>query len=372
MGRPAPRTLAWRLYAVGFVQLILLAGAVVGVGHLIAPEHGPPPMTDGPPGGHGTPPHHGPPSPVGPLLTFFLSGIVIVGVGSVLTARWIVSPLETLSKSARALGRGDLRTRTGLTRNDELGEVGRAFDEMAERVESLLLAERELLANVSHELRTPLARIRVALDLAGEAGSPEDGRASLGEIQSDLAEIETLIDDILTAARLEIEGGRAPTAGFELHVEPVAPETVCERAASRFRTRHPRRRLEVYSGGGLPAIEADPMLLRRALDNLLDNADKYSPDADAPVVLRATARFGKVTFEVIDAGVGIEPHDLPRVFTPFFRGDRSRSRGTGGVGLGLTLAKRIVVAHAGTIALESAVGSGTTVRVVLPASPDAG
>jgi signal transduction histidine kinase len=369
MARPAPRTLAWRLYAVGFVQLVLLAAAVVGVGRILAPEHGPPPGMDGGPPGHAPPPHHGPPGPAGPLLTFFLSGIVIVGVGSVLTARWIVRPLETLSKSARALGQGDLRTRTGLRRNDEVGEVARAFDEMAERVESLLLAERELLANVSHELRTPLARIRVALDLAGEAGSAEAGRASLAEIQSDLAEIETLIDDILTTTRLEIEGGRVPAAGFELHVEPVAPATVCERAAARFRARHPRRRIDVQADGAMPAIEADPMLLRRALDNLLENAHKYSPDAASSVVLRASARSGEVTFEVFDAGVGIEQDDLPRVFTPFFRGDRSRFRGTGGVGLGLTLAKRIVEAHGGSIAIESAVGSGTTARVVLPAAP---
>lgn len=358
---------------VGSVQLVLLAMAVVGVGEIIAPQRlpahfatrtppGPPHEPPGPPPG----PAPGRPSPVTPLLTFFFSGLAIVGVGSFLTARWIVRPLETLSKAARSLGAGDLNVRAGLTRSDELGEVGRAFDEMAGRMQGLLLAERELMANVSHELRTPLARIRVALDLAGEADGAAAARASLAEIQEDLAEIEALIDDILTTTRLDIQGGRAPTGRFELHVESVGPGLIGERSSARFGARHPRRPLEVTVDERLPLIQADPGLLRRVIDNLLENADKYSPDPGAPIMLRVTSRNDSVIFEVEDRGVGIHADDLPSVFTPFFRGERSRSRGTGGVGLGLTLAKRIVDAHRGQIDVRSAVGQGTTVRVTLP------
>jgi two-component system, OmpR family, sensor kinase len=107
-------------------------------------------------------------------------------------------------------------------------------------------------------------------------------------------------------------------------------------------------------------------LLRRVLDNLLENADKYTPDPNRPIVLSIGARDGRAWFEVVDQGMGILPEDLPQVFTPFFRGERSRSRGGGGVGLGLTLAKRIVEAHGGTIEVSSAPGLGTTVRVELP------
>jgi signal transduction histidine kinase len=304
-----------------------------------------------------------------PLLTFFFSGLVILGIGSYLTARWIVGPLNELSRAAAALGEGDLHARTGLTRKDELGEVGRAFDRMAERIQKLMLAEKELLANVSHELRTPLARIRVALDIAGE-GDAEAGRLSLAEIGLDLSELETLIDDILTATRLQLESDRTVLASrFELHTEEIGPEVIGERAAERFRMRHPHRPLEVDITRDLPLVSADPVLLRRVVDNLLENAHKYSPDEASTITLRVRAHEGGgTTFAVIDRGMGIQPEDLPHVFTPFFRAERSRARGTGGVGLGLTLAKRIVDAHGGTIDVTSASGTGTTVQVVLPAS----
>jgi signal transduction histidine kinase len=230
-----------------------------------------------------------------------------------------------------------------------------------------LLAEKELLANVSHELRTPLARIRVALDLASE-GDADAARASLSEIAVDLGELEALIDDVLTATRFEIAEGSPRRAGLPVHLEEVEPRDVTARAAERFRAAHPERPLEVVVDPDLPRLEADPMLLRRVLDNVLENAHKYTPDPKSAVTLRARAHAPGVRFTVEDRGAGIAREDLEHVFTPFFRADRSRSRGTGGVGLGLTLAKRIVEAHGGTIAVVSVRGEGTTVHVDLPAS----
>jgi signal transduction histidine kinase len=388
VSRAARRTLAWRLYALGLAQLVLLAASVMGVGWLIRgsppddpgpPMHeraddGPPPFerSHGPPSDmppeppHGPPPHHHLPSPLAPLLTFFMSGVVIVGIGAFWTARWIVSPVERLSQTARTLGAGDLAARTGLDRDDELGDLGRAFDEMAGRIQKLLLAEKELLANVSHELRTPLARIRVALDIAGESDA-EGGRLSMNEIGVDLAELDALIEDIFTATRLAVVDGKAAAPGFELHVEDIGPEVVAARAAERFRALHPRRPLDVVTDEGLPIVSVDPALIRRAIDNLLENAHKYSPDGASAITLRTSRVDAGVTFEVADQGMGIPASDLPHLFTPFFRGERSRSRGTGGVGLGLTLAKRIVEAHRGTIDVRSAAGQGTTARVTLPA-----
>jgi signal transduction histidine kinase len=104
------------------------------------------------------------------------------------------------------------------------------------------------------------------------------------------------------------------------------------------------------------------------LDNLLENAHKYSPDPDSEVALSVSERAGQACFEVRDQGMGISDEDLPRIFSAFFRGERSRSRGTGGVGLGLTLAKRIIEAHGGRIEVESAVGRGSTFRAYLPLS----
>jgi len=296
--------------------------------------------------------------------------LIVVGISSWLLARTLTRPLRRLSTAARALGGGDLKARAALPNRDELGEVSRAFDEMAERVAELLRAEKELLANVSHELRTPLARIRMALALASEAD--EDAgvtRESLADIAEDLDELERLISDILMATRLELDDP-SPSGGLPpLRRTRVDVRDLLSRAASRFQTAHPDRALRVNVEGEAMTIDADPVLLRRVVDNLLENAHKYTESASEPIQL--VARGGEsVTIEVIDRGIGIAEEDLPRVFRPFFRTDKSRTRATGGLGLGLALAKRIVEAHGGTIALESRPNQGTRARVNLPLAVD--
>ena len=134
-----------------------------------------------------------------------------------------------------------------------------------------------------------------------------------------------------------------------------------------FRAAHPERELEVAVDPQLPALDADPALLRRVLDNLLDNARKYSDDG-ARITLAARWEDRALSVEVVDGGIGLDEADLARLFTPFFRSDRSRARGTGGVGLGLALAKRVVEAHGGRITAESAPAKGMRVRFSVPAA----
>jgi signal transduction histidine kinase len=308
-----------------------------------------------------------PPPPLRPSIVGLV--LLVVGVSSWLLARSLTQPLHHMSRTARAFGGGNLRARVALARPDELGEVARAFDEMAVRVTELLRAEKELLANVSHELRTPLARIRVALDLAAE-GDATVAREALAEITGDLEELERLISDVLAAARLDL--GDGTSAGMvPLRRERVEAAELIAQAAGRFRSAHPDRRLVVETDPVLPTLDADPVLLRRVIDNLLENARKYSDAADA-VELHATSS-SELSIEVVDRGIGIAAADLPLLFRPFFRVDKSRTRATGGLGLGLALAKRIVDAHGGTITIESVVDEGTRVRVRLPvASGDGG
>jgi two-component system OmpR family sensor kinase len=308
-------------------------------------------------------PHHRP-SPV-PIVLTMLSGVLVLGVGAFLTARWIARPLSQLSRVAISLGQGDLRARSELTRSDEVGDVARAFDEMAERIQRLLQNEKELLANVAHELRTPLARIRVALEIASE-GDAATVRSSLAEIAVDLAELEALINDVLTAARFELVDGMARSAGFALHLEEIPPQMIGERSAERFRSSHPDRPFSAEFSNISGVIAADPVLLRRVVDNLLENAHKYSPEPNSHIALQVSEVGERACFAVTDQGMGVPSEDLPRVFTAFFRGERSRSRGTGGVGLGLTLAKRIIEAHGGSIEVESTIGKGSTFRAWLP------
>lgn len=256
--------------------------------------------------------------------------------------------------------------RAELTQQDELGALGQTFDEMADRVQELRRSEKELLANVAHELRTPLARVRVALDIARETDDPVVGREIIEELGIDLSELETLIDDLLTAARLEASFSNRAAAGFALHLQSINCDELLGGVAEHFRKLHPERAFDVQLQGELSTVAGDPVLCRRALSNLLENAHKYSPDQASPITLRAEADEFVVHIEVLDRGLGIEAAALDRVFEPFFRAEQSRTRAAGGVGLGLSLARRIAQAHGGEIQIESELGVGTCARVTLP------
>jgi signal transduction histidine kinase len=295
-----------------------------------------------------------------------LFALVVVAVGALLTARSLVRPLQRLSDAARALGAGRLDVRAGTERTDEIGDVAKAFDDMADRITKLLQTERELLANVSHELRTPLARIRVALDLASEA-DPRDVQTSLGEIAQDLAELERIVDDVLASARLALDASNPSAAPSMLvRAEELDTAALLEKSVLRFRAAHPLKPLSVRIDDELPHIFADAVLVRRVVDNLLDNAQKYTEEPAEPISLHAWADDDGVIIEVEDHGIGIAEADLSRLFEPFFRADRSRTRATGGLGLGLALARRVVDAHKGTITFTSELGKGTVARVRLP------
>jgi signal transduction histidine kinase len=291
--------------------------------------------------------------------------LVLVGLASVWFSRRLARPLDQLAAAARRFGAGDTTARAQLSRADEVGDVGRAFDEMAARTAVVLHSQRQLMGDVSHELRTPLARIRVALELAAE--DPIAAKDVLADVGADLDEIDQLIGDILTTARLDGDQVR-------LDREATSVSELVDRASRRFAARHPGRTLEQTehgngadhgAGSGDRAIQCDPVLLRRALDNLLDNAAKYS-DAGTPVVLALHPNGARIAFEIVDRGIGMSAADLDRAFTPFWRADGSRTRKTGGVGLGLALARRIARAHGGDVTLASHPGQGTTARLEVP------
>jgi signal transduction histidine kinase len=301
--------------------------------------------------------------------------LALIGAASIWFSRRLARPLDQLADAARRFGAGDTAARAQLDRLDELGAVGRAFDEMADRTAAMLHAQRQLMADVSHELRTPLARIRVALELAAEdvaaargpapdaSSVPTSGAAQdvLADVGVDLDEIDQLIEDILTTARLDTEHAK-------LQRRPARLAELAERAAQRFTARHPKRKLETEVIADRE-IECDPVLLRRAIDNLLDNAAKYS-DPGTAVRLAVDEADGpagpRARFAITDRGIGMSAEDLERAFTPFWRADSSRTRRTGGVGLGLALARRIARAHGGDVTLESAPGRGTTAHIDVP------
>jgi signal transduction histidine kinase len=310
------------------------------------------------------------PAPVLPLgiaAAQLMAALLVIAIASMPLARSISAPVERLAALTRAFGRGDLSARAQSQRGDEIGDLGRAFDEMADRIVKLRHSEKELLANVSHELRTPLARIRLALELARE-GDTARAKSYLEDIEEDLGELEPLLDDIMTTARLDLARGEGKNAAPPLRRQQVASLELLEAARTRFERRFPERTLSCRFADALPVIEADPSLLRRVLDNLLDNAAKFS-EANDVIELEGFATRSPAALEirVRDHGIGIPAEDVEHVFEPFFRTDRSRSRATGGVGLGLTVVKRIVVAHGGSVRVESSKAQGTCFHVSVPA-----
>lgn len=304
-------------------------------------------------------------SPFGVALGQFAVALLVLTLLAIPLARSIALPVERLARLTRAFGRGNFAVRAGpQRRNDEIADLARAFDEMADRLAALRRAELELLANVSHELRTPLSRIRLALELVRD-GDTERVSEHLDDISEELLELEQLIDDVMTTTRLDLAQNSAPEGIPPLHRERVPGYHVLEASASRFRKKHPGRELRCAYIDDLPEVCVDPVLVRRALDNLIDNAAKFS-EADTPVELGAAASSSGLDITVIDRGVGIGEEDKPRIFEPFYRADKSRARDTGGVGLGLALAKRIVEAHGGSVDFTSERGSGSRFVVRLP------
>lgn len=299
--------------------------------------------------------------------------LLIVGIATVPLARRLSRPIEQLTGAARRLGRGDLsfrvpppapRRRQG--REDELTQLTLAFNEMAERVERLVRGERELLANVSHELRSPLTRIRMALGLLPREG---DAGARVDALERDLDELDDLIDDVLTTARLD-------ATGLPIELAPMDVPALLAELVDRARTDPLVAGRAVTVAAHTPALEivADRGLLRRALWNLVENAAKYGAP---PIVLAAAPAAGDlVEMSVTDDGEGIPAADRERVFAPFYRMDRARSPGSGqrGVGLGLTLARRVAEVHGGSIRIDAARladGSerGCRVIITLPRGP---
>src|SRR5215510_12722541 len=299
------------------------------------------------------------------ILTLLL---VLFAFPAAILARRISRPVERLTKAARRLGAGDLTARVPMRTSrrwfgrrdssaDELADLTRAFNDMAERIERLIAGQKELMANISHELRSPLTRIRVALELLPHNGAAQ---TRLKDVEADLDELERLIEDVLTATRLEVTG------------LPPHPERVEVRGLLDPRLGPERVRMDP---GGAIELEADPTLLRRALWNLLDNAAKYGAP---PVALTAEQHNGTVQLSVTDDGPGIPPEERERVLAPFYQVDRARTpaRPSRGFGLGLTLAGRVAQVHHGAITIgpaETVNGAerGCRVTLTLPVSSEA-
>ncbi len=291
---------------------------------------------------------------VGPLELIppraFVRWLLLAGMAStgIAVAAWlglrpIQHALTRLQQTALRLGDGELSARAGIT-DGPGADLASALDGLAERVERLLALQRDTLQGVSHELRTPLTRVRFGLELVVEAEDREARERAADSVGADLELAEHLLDELLSWLRLESAEGAVRREVFDWGV--VLAEVA--------REENSRREGVEVSVEGSAVAPADPRLVRRAVRNLVANAVRA---ARARVWVRVSDREGRVAVTVEDDGPGLGP-DLERWFQPFTRGADAREVDPGGVGLGLTLVRRIAQAHSGSVEGGAAAGGG--------------
>ncbi len=270
-------------------------------------------------------------------------------------ARHLTRPLRQIEKAVERFGQGDFSARIGSQRKDELGRLAQTFDQMAERIQTLLASERRLLTDISHELRSPLTRLGVAVELARTG---ENRAAALDRIQQEADRLNALVGELLQVTRAEADPStlrREPLRLDEL-LRQVASDAEIEAQAAGSSLR-----LEVEQALGM---HGDVELLRRALDNIVRNAIRHSPAGQA-VEIGLERRAESAVVRVRDYGPGVPEEALPRIFDPFYRVETDRNRSTGGVGLGLAIARRAVNLHRGALRAQNA-RPGLAVEVELP------
>jgi two-component system sensor histidine kinase CpxA len=298
--------------------------------------------------------------------------VITSGLMCYLLAWSMTSPVARLRKAAQSLAAGDLSARTGAPRNgrrDELAELMRDFDRMAERIERLVDSQSRLLKDVSHELRSPLARLSVALGLARQrvaAGAAPELEGSLNRIELEADRLNQLIQRLLTISRLEsgADAIRKTTLSLREVVVQVAHDAEYE---------NPGRGCRVM-GTAEPAdelmVEADPDLLRSALENVVRNATRYTAEGTTVEVRlerEQSARGREIVVRVLDSGPGVPDEALPKIFEPFYRLDDARNRQTGGAGLGLSIADRAIRLHGGQLRASNRNEGGLEVEIRIPA-----
>jgi two-component system, OmpR family, sensor histidine kinase CpxA len=302
--------------------------------------------------------------------------VITSGLMCYLLAWSMTTPVTRLRKAAQSLAAGDLSARTGAPvggSHDELTELMRDFDRMAERIEGLVDSQSRLLKDVSHELRSPLARLSVALGLARQRApqvAPEL-EGSLNRIEKEADRLNQLIQRLLTISRLEsgTDGIRKTTLSLRELVEQIARD-------AEFET--PGRGCRVTTDATADPddeflVDADPDLLRSAVENAVRNATRYTAEGTVVEVRlgrqrTANSEAGEIIVRVLDSGPGVPDEALQKIFEPFYRLDDARNQQTGGAGLGLSIADRAIRLHGGQLRASNRKEGGLEIEIRIPAA----
>jgi signal transduction histidine kinase len=288
--------------------------------------------------------------------------LVISCLACYLLARYMTSPMTRLGNAARRLASGDLGVRVSPAagkRWDEIGELAHDFDLMAERIQTLLISQQQLLGNISHELRSPLARLNVALELARRHSTPEAGK-SLDRIEWEAERLNDMIGQLLTLTRLESGMGRTKEEPVDLAglVRDIAADADFEAGG--------RNRSVRLVENDACTITGSRDLLRSAIENVVRNAVWYTKEGTAvDLGLHASPNERHALVTVRDHGPGVPEEALPHLFRPFYRVGEARERQTGGTGLGLAITERAVLLHGGKIKAWNSPEGGLVVQMTL-------
>jgi signal transduction histidine kinase len=283
-------------------------------------------------------------------VVWLLTLIGVVLGGSYLVVRWLFRPLSWLNAGVQEIAKGNLAYQVPVRSADELGRLTESFNFMATRIRHIVRAREQLLVDVSHELRSPLTRMKVGLEFVKD----ETVRAQL---QQEARELEAMVTELLEAERLSSDYGGVQATEADLTV-------LVRDLVETYHERQPT--IQLVSTPETLLLRVDVERVRIALRNVLENALKYSPATGPAVGVWVQRDEASAFVSVRDYGPGIPPEEQARVFEPFYRVDKSRERTTGGYGLGLSLAKKIMTAHRGDIVLASAPGEGSTFTLQFP------
>lgn len=299
----------------------------------------------------GAPPVLGAPWPRGLGLAALLVVLFLaVAAGAFPVVRRLTRRLENLKQGVQRFGEGALAQRVDASGRDEVAAVAASFNQAAERIEALVASHKNLLANASHELRSPLARMKMALSLLDEAPDGPQRQRLLREVQTNIGELDALVEEVLLASRLDAQA---------VSFTPVPVEVVSLAAEEASRVG-----AELQTPASELTVQGDERLLRRALRNLLENARRYG---GGEITLHAARLGALLELRVCDRGPGVPEALRERIFEPFFRLPGHAER-EGGVGLGLALVKQIAQRHGGSVRCEPHLGGGSCFVLSLPAA----
>ncbi|WP_278420595.1 ATP-binding protein [Stutzerimonas kunmingensis] len=294
------------------------------------------------------------------LVLIGVLGLSLIGLTVYLLVRQLEQRLSVLESAATRIAAGNLETRVPDVGTDSVGRLAAAFNGMAKHLQRLLAVQREMVSAVAHELRTPVARLRFGLEMSAEAQTDEARRKYLEGMDGDIDDLDALVDEMLVYSRLE---RGSPTLHFQqVDLGALVDQVIGELAPLRADVSVSRGECATAADGSCWA-EAEPQYLRRALSNLITNAMRH---AESRVQVSFTIDGQTVRLEVDDDGPGVPEADWEKVFTPFLRLDDSRTRASGGHGLGLSIVRRIIYWHGGRSQLGHSDLGGARFSLVWP------